>query len=190
MWSRPCCEVIFLNVYLSDTMCIQKKEEFLCHNITHSKGNKQGYLEGKLRNPSGVSISMLCWYFRNRQCRGVWFFYKHHSDDMSFGHTPSGLRLVVVHVVMKAEELKFEEIETSHTLGCCHTHLDTSVSRTWSDYPSLGYDNRCTCVHAWSRRGGTGRVRVLKRYPWCHTHIDIPVSDFFVLLLINKTKSK
>jgi hypothetical protein len=30
---------------------------------------------------------------------------------------------------------------------CCHTHLDTSVSRTWADSASGGCDNRCTCVH-------------------------------------------
>ena len=36
----------------------------------------------------------------------------------------------------------------SHTRWNCHTHLDSSVSRT----------NRCTYVHAWARRGGTGRV--------------------------------
>ncbi len=39
-------------------------------------------------------------------------------------------------------------------IHCCHTHLNTSVSRTWSDYVSLGCDNRCTSVHAWARRGG------------------------------------
>ncbi len=29
-----------------------------------------------------------------------------------------------------------------------------------------------TCVHAWGRRGGTGRVWTQKRYLCCHTHLD------------------
>ena len=55
-------------------------------------------------------------------------------------------------------------------LRCCHTHLDTSVSRTWADCASLGCDNRCTCVHAFARKGGTGRVRAQKSLLFCHTH--------------------
>jgi hypothetical protein len=42
---------------------------------------------------------------------------------------------------------------------CCHTHLDTSVSRTWADSASGGSDNRWTCVHASAGRWGTGRER-------------------------------
>jgi hypothetical protein len=39
---------------------------------------------------------------------------------------------------------------------CCHTHLDTSVSRTWVDSVSGGCDkpiHSCTCV---SEEGGDG----------------------------------
>jgi hypothetical protein len=41
-------------------------------------------------------------------------------------------------LVMKDEEIKLEEIEDSHTLGSCHTHFNTSVSRTLEDCTSLG----------------------------------------------------
>ena len=52
---------------------------------------------------------------------------------------------------------------------CCHTHLNTSVSRSWSDSVSGGCDNRRTCVHPWVRRGSTGRVWSQKSHLWCHT---------------------
>jgi hypothetical protein len=42
---------------------------------------------------------------------------------------------------------------------CCHTHSDTSVSRTWTYSDSGGCYNRCTCVYVWVRWGTTGRVR-------------------------------
>jgi hypothetical protein len=57
----------------------------------------------------------------------------------------------------------------------CHTHFDTSVSRSWSCWSqctSSGCENQCTCVHAWTRRMGTGRVWTQKRHLWCHTHLD------------------
>ncbi len=72
---------------------------------------------------------------------------------------------------------------------CCHTHLDTSVSRNrtdsdsgtsvsrnWTDFVSGGCDNRWTCVHTWVRRGSTGRVWDQKSRLCCHTHLDTSVS--------------
>ena len=38
-------------------------------------------------------------------------------------------------------------VRTQKLYLSCHTHLDTSVSRTSTDYASLGCDIRYTCVH-------------------------------------------
>jgi hypothetical protein len=73
----------------------------------------------------------------------------------------------------------------------CHRHLDTSVSRTWTDYASLGSDNRWTCVHTLERKGGTGRVQTQKIHLCCHTHSDTSVSwtwtDYAVWVTITDT---
>ena len=46
----------------------------------------------------------------------------------------------------KPKDLSVRECEECGCL-CCHTHLDMSVSRTWSDSDSEGCDNRYTYVH-------------------------------------------
>ncbi len=34
------------------------------------------------------------------------------------------------------------------------------------------YENRCTCVHVWARRGTMGKMRAQKRHLCCHTHFS------------------
>jgi hypothetical protein len=61
---------------------------------------------------------------------------------------------------------------------CCHTYLDTSVSRTWTDSVNLGCDNRCTCEHVWVRRGATGRVH----YMWVRVRVcSFPQNKIYMI---------
>ena len=46
-----------------------------------------------------------------------------------------------------SEEGGDEKSGTQNLYLYCHTHLDTSVSRTWGDSASEGCDNRYTYVH-------------------------------------------
>ncbi len=105
-------------------------------------------------------------------------------------HNWSGIKTTLIDEMFTSEtNFSFELGWWSWAFGnhfCCHTHLHTSVSQRKTESVGLRYENRCTCVHVWVRRGTTGKFRVQKRHLCCRTYLDESETSSLMCTCVNE----